>query len=203
MLKIAPFLSKVIITTSLILSSNSYAEFKLDGNLTVVDPYGKTHTKEMPMGFASSAEKQTFTIGPHTYKVPGQPEKYSIAIVLQDNNFVWVQEFHNKPIKTFEWQLGEHKISLIKEILMKPVKGDYILSIDDKDYFFNNRLAQVTFIFNEEGIENIDVSGMVASLGLNRAQDKCETSSDDQADSEDDATKEDSDNEDDKCPPPK
>ncbi|MDA8622448.1 hypothetical protein N9L48_07385 [Psychrosphaera sp.] len=151
--------------------------FLLEGKLVVTDPYKRVHEKNMPLGFSNEGNIQKFIIGENQFKVPGKPEKYSIAILLQDNNFVWVQEFHSKPIKSFVWQLGEHKISLVKEILRKPVKGDYILSIDDKDYFFNNRLAQVTFIFNDEGIESFDVSGMVASLGLNRAKNECKQSS--------------------------
>lgn len=174
--------------------------FLLEGKLVVTDPYKKKHEKNMPMGFSDDGNLQKFIIGENQYKVPGKPEKYSIAILLQDNNFVWVQEFHSKPLKSFTWQLGEHKISLYKEILRKPVKGDYILSIDDKDYFFNNRLAQITFIFNDEGIESFDVSGMVASLGLNRAKDKCEQPSDGSESDTSDEEKKDS--EDTKCKPP-
>lgn len=177
----------------------SSAGFLLEGKLIVTDPYKKIHEKNMPMGFSDDGNVQKFIIGENQHKVPGKPEKYSIAILLQDNNFVWVQEFHSKPLKSFTWQLGEHKISLVKEILRKPVKGDYILSIDDKDYFFNNRLAQITFIFNDEGIESFDVSGMVASLGLNRAKDKCDTESNSD---ESETDEEDKDSEETKCKPP-
>ena len=128
-------------------SLTSFAEeqstngFLLEGKLVVTDPYKKKHEKNMSIGFTDDGNVQKFIVGEHQYKVPGKPEKYSVAILLQDNNFVWVQEFHSKPLKSFTWQLGEHKISLYKEILRNPVKGDYILSIDDKDYFFNNRFS--------------------------------------------------------------
>ena len=168
------FLSALILgLSSLTFSSALMADFALEGELTATDPRGKVIKRDMPMAFKTVGDDFKFKIGKFEYKVAGQPEKYSIAVVLQENNFVWVQEFSQKPIKSFEWQLGDHKIKLYKEILKKPVKGDYILAIDDKDYFFKNRLAQITFKYNEEGIEEIVVDGMVASLGLNKAKSEC------------------------------
>ncbi|QTH64401.1 hypothetical protein J1N51_02625 [Psychrosphaera ytuae] len=158
---------------SLAFSNVALADFSLTGELNAVDPRGKSIKKDMPMAFTQVGDDFKFKIGKFEYKVPSRPEKYSIALVLQDNNFVWVQEFNKRPIKSFEWKLGEHNIRLYKEVLKKPVKGDYILAIDDKDYFFKNKLAQITFIYNEEGIEAIEVDGMVASIGLNRAKDEC------------------------------
>ncbi len=170
-------LSKVfqtaLLTSLLLFCSSLYAEFRLEGLLQVTDPYGKLIKKDMPLAFTITNDENKFRIGSHEYKVAGQPEKYSIALILQKNNLVWVQEFHRTPVKTFEWQIGDHKIKLYKEILNNPVKGDYILAIDDKEYFFNNPLAQINFEFNEEGIDGISVDGMIASLGLNKAKDAC------------------------------
>ena len=173
------FISSLILSISMMtFSSVTIADFSLEGELKAVDPRGKVIKRDMPMAFKQVGDDFKFKIGKFEYKVAGRPEKYSIAIVLQENNFVWVQEFNKRPIKSFEWQLGDHNIRLYKEVLNKPVKGDYILAIDDKDYFFKNKLAQITFNYNDEGIEEITVDGMVASLGLNRAKNECEPKED-------------------------
>lgn len=169
-------------------SQQVLADFSLDGTLKAVDPRGSVIERDMPMAFNKSGDSYRFKIGKFDYKVPSRPEKYSIALVLQETNFVWIQEFNKRPIKSFEWNLGDHKIALFKQILKKPVKGDYILSIDDKDYFFRNRLAQITFIYNDEGIETIEVDGMVASIGVNRAKDETECTPDEGADGSGDSS---------------
>jgi len=164
--------------TLLVASLGSFivkADFDLKGDLTLHYPTGSKQEIQMPIAYKGDQYEHKFKVGKMEYSVTGRPEKYSFALVLQKNNYMWVQEFSKGYFESFDWKIGDHKIRLYKEILSKPVKGDYILSIDDKDYFFQQRLAQLTFIFDEEGIKEIEVDGMVASLGLNKAKDKCET----------------------------
>lgn len=158
------------------------AEFDLQGEITLVDPYNRTTSKPMSIAYSEETGQGYFSIGGARFKVSSQPEKYSVALVLQANNYVWIQEFSKRPIKTFEWKIADHTISLNKAILEKPVKGDYILTVDENDYFFSKKLAQITFTFNDEsGLEGIEVDGMTMSLGLNKAKsaNKCEEKTDD------------------------
>lgn len=157
--------------SALLLACSANADFSLEGDLTITFPTGATKKLKMPISYTSSEYDHLFTVGDKQYKVGGRPEKYSFATLLQKSNFVWIQEFAKGPFESFEWEIGDHKLKLYKEVLAKPVKGDYILSIDDKDYFFQNKLTQIDFLFNEEGIEAIETSGFVASLGLNKAKD--------------------------------
>lgn len=149
------------------------ADFDLKGELNITPPKGEKQNKVLSIGYTAKEYDHTFAIGDKTYSVSGRPEKYSFAIVLQKNNYVWIQEFSDKPIKSFDWSIGEKKIRLYKKVLGKPVMGDYILSVDEKDYFFSKNIAQLTFIFGEEGITEIEIDGMVASLGLNKAKTEC------------------------------
>jgi hypothetical protein len=170
----------------------------LKGKLTVVDPYNRTVTKPMSISYSEQGGKGFFSIGPARFKVASKPEKYSIAMVLMANNYVWIQEFSKKPIKTLKWEIADHVIELNKEILEKPVKGDYILTIDGNDFFFSKKLAQIEFVFNDEGLESLGVDGMTASLGLNKSKNKdtCENAgskTEDSSDSKDEQSPE--------CPP--
>jgi len=169
------FLFKVISIFSfgLLAAAPGHADFNLEGALTLHYPTGSKKEIDMPIAYTGKEYEHKFKVGKMEYSVSGRPEKYSFALVLQKNNYMWVQEFSKGYFESFDWQIGDRKIRLYKQILSKPVKGDYILSIGEKDYFFQQNLAQLTFIFDEEGIKEIEVDGMVASLGLNKSKSAC------------------------------
>lgn len=162
-----------LISTLIFISSPSFADFNLDGQLKLKSPYGDKTEIPFPLSYSQKDDKHKFVIGPHSFNVTGQPQSYSFAMLLQDNNYVWLQEFSDKQFKSFALTLGEHQLSLSKRILNEPVKGDYILTVDGTDYFFQNKMAQINFIFNDEGIEEIEVDGMTVSLGLNKLKNPC------------------------------
>lgn len=159
---------------SLSLSFHAFADFSYEGKLTLTYPSGQSVEKSMTLSYTQNGYDHSFQVGEHVFQVSGKPESYSIAMLLQPNNLVWVQEFGKGQFESFSLELGEHKFKLIKQILNEPVKGDYIFSVGNVDYFFQQNLAQITFLFNDEGIKEIEVDGMVASLGLNTAKNTCE-----------------------------
>lgn len=159
----------------LFLSLPSSANFNIDGKLKLTYPYSDEVTEiAFPLSYRHTGDVHTFAIGPHTFNVTGQPESYSFALLLQDNNYVWLQEFSKKEFETFSLTLGEHKLKLVKRVLNNPVKGDYILTVNEVDYFFNNTLAQINFSFDDDGIAGISTYGMTTSLGLNKAKNPCD-----------------------------
>lgn len=159
---------------SVLMSFNAAADFVYDGKLEITYPSGQSVEKEMPLSYTQKGYDHAFQVGEHIFNVSGKPESYSIAMLLQPNNLVWVQEFANGQFESFKLDLGDYKFKLVKRILNEPVKGDYILSVNNVDYFFQQNLAQITFLFDEDGIKEIEVDGMVASLGLNTAKNACE-----------------------------
>lgn len=167
------FLKVASLTTLLLSSFFAQADFAESGKLELFYPTGSSKKLDMPLAYTGGKYDHTFQVGKMKYNVSGQPEKYSFALVLQKNNYVWIQEFAKGYFESFNWEIGDYKIKLYKEILSKPVMGDYILSVNDTDYFFSKTIAQLTFIFDEEGIKEIEVDGMVASLGLNKAKTEC------------------------------
>lgn len=165
--------SAASVATSL-LSFNAAADFNYDGKLKITYPSGQSIEKEMPLSYTKKDYDHTFQVGEHVFNVSGKPESYSIAMLLQPNNLVWVQEFAKGQFESFKLELGDYKFKLVKKILNEPVKGDYILSVGNVDYFFQQNLAQITFQFDDDGIKEVEVDGMVASLGLNTAKNSCE-----------------------------
>ncbi len=172
MTRLKPLVS--IAAASVLISSSALADFSYDGKLKLTYPSGQSVEKSLPLAYTQQGYDHTFQIGEHVFNVSGEPESYSFAMLLQPNNLVWVQEFGKGQFESFQLDLGEYKFKLVKKILNEPVKGDYIFSVNNVDYFFQQNLAQVTFLFNEDGIKEIEVDGMVASLGLNTAKNACE-----------------------------
>lgn len=183
---IGTVLNVLLVSSFTFTSLSVLADFDIKGEVKIKYATGSEESSKMSIGYASQEYDHTFKIGKAEYAVSGRPDKYSFVLVLQKNNYVWVQEFSKELIESFTWKIGEKRIRLYKEILAKPVIGDYILSIDDKDYFFSKKIAQITFAFNDEGIEEIEIDGMVASLGLNKVKPSCEESSEETCDNPED-----------------
>lgn len=162
-----------LISSLAFISAPSFADFNFDGQLKITFPSGAKKEMPFPLSYSQKDGKHIFVVGPNSFNVAGQPKSYSFAMLLKTNNYAWLQEFSNNQFKSFSLTLGEHKLALSKQILNEPVKGDYILTINDTDYFFQNRMAQINFIFNDDGIEEIEVDGMTVSLGLNKLKNPC------------------------------
>ncbi len=153
-----------ILLISLLLSAYTFANFDFEGKGKVTYPTGII--KAFSFGFAWDEQKQEFRIGNKTYNMSDLPESYSIALTLsKDNQKVWAQEFNPGFIDSFEWQIGEQKISLKKKEFKVPVKGNYVLSLNKIDYFLVKNNISIKIMFNEEGIDNIKIDGVTKDMG--------------------------------------
>lgn len=166
--------NRLLLAFSLFCSGTAFADFRHDGKLVLTYPTGQSTEHDLVLSYTADGFDHKFQVGKHTFNVSGKPESYSIAMLLQPNNLVWVQEFAKGQFETFTLDIGDYKFKLVKKILNEPVKGDYILSVNNVDYFFQQSLAQITFLFDDDGIKEIEVDGMVASLGINTAKNECE-----------------------------
>ncbi|RZM78109.1 hypothetical protein [Pseudoalteromonas rubra] len=158
------YLTKLVYLLTLFSAGHVWADFDLPGKGQLVYPTGVA--KEFNFGFGWQSDTQKFRIGERSYDMAQIPESYSIAITLsKDDSKVWVQEFNPGFIEGFSWQLGEHKLELFKKQFMSPVKGDYVLRLDDIDYFLVRNNLSVTIKFTEQGIDNIKLDGVTKNMG--------------------------------------
>lgn len=138
------------------------ANFHYQGAGNITYPTGVQ--KQFEFGFAWQSKQNTFLMGQH--QLNELPKSYSVAITLSpDEQQVYVQEFANGYISEFEWQLGDHFIALKKKKFAKPVRGDYVLTINDNDYFLLGKNATIKFVFNENGIDYIAPVGITRDMG--------------------------------------
>lgn len=154
----------LLLITSLLFSCSAFANFDFEGKGSITYPTGVE--KAFAFGFAWDKTAEKFRIGNKSYDMSSLPESYSIAITLsKDDSKIWVQEFNAGFIESFEWQLGEKNISLKKKEFKVPVKGNYVLSLNNIDYFLVKNNVSIQIKFNEDGIENIKIDGVSKDMG--------------------------------------
>ena len=131
-------------------------------------PWSHTETHEC-IPVVSERKKQQlgkFSIGSKSYDMSQLPNSYSVAITLaKDDSQVWVQEFNNGFIEAFDWQIGKHTVSLKKQQFKDPVKGDYVIELNGRSYFFTRNNASIVINFDENGIETIAIDGVTKNMG--------------------------------------
>lgn len=162
---------KTLISAVFLMSSfTSFATFEHVGKLVIGYETGQLIEKNFVLAYRDKGMDHEFQVGDNTFKVSGKPDSYSIAMVMSEKELVWINEFSSKYFKTFKLDIGDYKFNLKKKVYKEPVKGNYVFSLNNVDYFFQKPVAQLTFKFGEDGIKEIEVDGMVASIGINSAE---------------------------------
>jgi hypothetical protein len=157
-------LSAIIAATFITFSHTALADFNLPGKGNIIYPTGVK--KDFEFGFAWQQKVGEFTIGSKRYVMEQIPSAYSVAITLsKDDTQVWIQEFNKGYIEGFNWQIGEHTISLKKQQFSDPVKGNYVIELDNRSYFFTRNNASIELKFDDNGIKTIAIDGVTKNMG--------------------------------------
>jgi hypothetical protein len=150
----------LIIVFSLLLSLPAYAQFQLSGSGSYTLRDGKTVPFQYDFGYTRKEGQFHFSAGKQSLIVSNLPQKYSLALILQNEDEVWVPDFVNAPLSSFEYEIGDFELKLTQEPELKDGRGNFILHYDGGRYRFNRGPGQVNFIFNDEGIERVEIKGM-------------------------------------------
>ena len=139
------------------------AQFEYPGKAQITLAGGETHTVEFGFSYLEGAEGAVFQLGQHQMQVDEVPKRFTLALVMNDKNQVWVTDFSDQPLTGFRWQLGTHQIELLQDPEQKPQRpGHYTLLIDGARYHFTERKrGMIHFNFKNTGIENIEVEAML------------------------------------------
>ncbi len=103
-----------------------------------------------------------FQAGIQEVEVAELPDKYTLALVLHQDEQIWVTDWINQPLQGFEWTLGKHSFKLNKNRSKIPgqSRGGYVLMFDKTPYFFHKNMAQIKFHFHKEGVSEVRIEGM-------------------------------------------
>lgn len=150
----------LIIVISLIFSLPAAAQFQLMGNGSYTLQEGQTVPFQYGFGFTRKEGQYHFNAGKQSLTVSSLPQKYSLALILQNEDEVWVPDFVKAPVSSFEFEISGFAIQLTQDPELKDGRGNFILHYDGGRYRFNRGPGQVNFIFNDEGIERVEIKGM-------------------------------------------
>ena len=153
----------------LLTSGQALADFDLKGKGNLIYPTGMKKPFEYGFAFKQGNEGYTFRVGQQTMNTTDLPAKYTIWVSLHNNESIFIQEFTQGYFKEFDWKLGEHEVKLTKKKFKKNrVKGDYVLTINDDEYYFAKTTAQINIHFTKKGVRQIDTNGFTKDKSFSR-----------------------------------
>lgn len=136
------------------------ADYHYEGQLQLQVLNGELLSQPFEFSLKQMNQNYQFTIGAQTARLTQPPQRYSVALVLQKEQEVWVSDFTDKPLEAFTLALGDHVIRLEKNAQAKAARGNYILTVGEQQYYFGRGPAQLNFILSPTGISDVEVRGM-------------------------------------------
>ncbi len=156
------FFSRCGLIACVLMSPIAIADFDYAGQGKLLDEAGQSQNFQFGFSFLKLEGEYKFTAGRLSMSVDEVPRRYTLELVLNDKQQIWISDFSKKPLLGFEWQIGKHQLKLKKEDATSPKAGQYKLTIDKTDYFFTSKnRGLIHFNFTDKGITEIEVGSMV------------------------------------------
>lgn len=153
-----------LLVPSILFSPVALSDFEYVGQGTLTTETGQTERFQFGFSYLQFDGEYKFSAGKLSMAVDEVPKRYTLELVKNEQQQVWVSDFSKKPLLGFEWQIGGHQLQLKKIEPPSPKAGQYQLTIDNTEYFFTSKnRGQVHFKFNDKGIAEIDVGSMMTA----------------------------------------
>lgn len=139
----------------------TWAQFDLSGAADLTLENGQQKQLTYSFRYFRQEGNYHFVAGEQKLVVPSVPQKYSIALILQDNKDVWVPDFSKMPVQGFHFSIGGNTIVLRRDPAVTEAPGNFTLQLNDEIFYFNRGPGQINFYFSEEGIKEVKIEGML------------------------------------------
>ncbi|MGP9802280.1 hypothetical protein [Rheinheimera sp. NSM] len=156
----AGLLSGWLLSATMLFCLPCYAQFDIAGEGKVQLTKGGEQEFDFGFSYFRQDGSYRFIVGRHSLSVHTVPQKYSLALILQNDQQVWVPDFINEPLSGFELQIEGYKLKLYQQPGVDDQPGKFILQFNDESYQFSRGPGQVNFYFTEQGIKDVRVEGM-------------------------------------------
>lgn len=144
----------------LVFSTGSLANFKLEGTLKLHFQNGQQLTQSFPITLTREEGAYQFTAGSLRTRISSPPKKYSLSLILQNNQDVYVTDFSQSPLQGFQLDIAGQQITLSRETQARAAPGRYVVKLNDEIFYFSRGPGQVNFLFNDQGIAEVRIQGM-------------------------------------------
>ncbi|OYW95149.1 MAG: hypothetical protein B7Z18_03925, partial [Alishewanella sp. 32-51-5] len=96
----------------LLMSTKVFADFSVEGKLALQFADGQQQQQAFPMQLIREQGSYIFSVGSQQTRLNAPLQKYSLALILQNDQDVWVTDFANQPLNGFTLQIAEYEITL-------------------------------------------------------------------------------------------
>lgn len=146
----------------MLLSTFAVADFEYSGQGQLFEASGQAQNFQFGFSFLQHEGEYRFNAGKLSMAVDEVPKRYTLELVLNDQQQIWISDFSKQPLSGFEWVIGNHQLQLRQEPATSTIAGQYKLTIDKTDYFFTSKKrGQIHFMFSDKGIIEIEVDSMM------------------------------------------
>ncbi|MCH8537254.1 MAG: hypothetical protein LAT66_05705 [Alkalimonas sp.] len=133
----------------------AYAYFEVEGEGLVYLKNGETRPFDFGFTYTRKDGRNVFLVGRHSLVVQQVPQKYSLALVLHQETYVWVKDFINEPIIGFDFEIDGHRLKLYREEGLRE-RGSYVIEINGIRHHFSRNIGQINFYFKPQGIDRVE-----------------------------------------------
>jgi hypothetical protein len=152
--------AKVLGLLLLLISSKVCADFSIEGKLALQFSDGRQQQQVFPIQLIREQGNYLFSAGSQQTRLNAPLQKYSLALILQNDQNVWVTDFANQPLTGFLLEIAGYEIALRRDPQARTARGNYQVQFNDEIFYFSSSPGQINFLFNEQGIAEIQVKGM-------------------------------------------
>lgn len=148
---------------TLLWASNCLASFEMPGQGYAELSCGTSESVDFGFALKKQDESYVFTAGNQQVNVPDVPERYTLVMVLHQDKEVWIPDWFDKPLQSFDWSIAGKRIQLKQNTDSRSIdkaRGGFVVLVDETPYFFHSNTAQLKFHFNQEGLQDLRIEGM-------------------------------------------
>lgn len=154
-------LGRVLGLLMLFFSGQVFADFSIEGKLALQFADGQQQQLLFPIQLFHERGNLVFSVGSQQTQLNAPLQKYSLAVILQENDHeVLVSDFASKPLHSFKLEIAGHAVELHRDASALEARGRYVLKLNDEKFYFSRGPGQINFIFNDQGITELQVKGM-------------------------------------------
>lgn len=145
-------------------------EWDASGSGKVTYPSGRTEPLDFGFSYKKSFDTWVFTAGKAKMRINETPPNYILNVIINDEGLMYIAEFADGFFKSFELDLGQHKVAIKPRRDFDEAEPFKHLAVyvDDMSYLLDTTHPSLKFSFDENGISDISGQGLIRDLSSRR-----------------------------------
>ncbi|MDP4535024.1 hypothetical protein Q3O60_02345 [Alkalimonas collagenimarina] len=138
----------------------AFAYFEVEGKGIVHLKNGDSKPFTFGFSYTRRDGRNVFIVGKNSLPVQQVPQKYSLALVLHQDSYVWVNDFVDEPLIGFDFEIDGHRLKLYREDGLRE-RGSYVIEINGVRHHFSRNIGQINFYFKPQGIDRVEPESFI------------------------------------------